>query len=204
MPKADQYLSQIDPCRYWPLDEPGSCEDFIRRIKEGEPHIDDYPFLTSRQLQAYKLVLEAERYLPETTVITLPQPMEAGLFTANDPGRDDLVIVSGNSSLTFEVMTSVWSQGVTPVYFLLVDCMGNTVDMAMIYGDFTPLKLNQAIEKSGLAEKVGHRRLIVPGLTSPLADDFREVTGWEIEVGPICAVELPLYLGDRWMFPDVA
>lgn len=203
MPKADQYLSQIDPCRYWPVEAPGSCEQFMRRIKEGEQHIDDYPFLTSRQIQAYKVVLEVERYLPETTVIPLPQPIEAGLFTVNDPGQNDLVIVSGNSSLTFEVLTSVWAQGVTPAYLLLVDCLGNTVDMAMIYGDFTPVKLNQAIEKCGLVEKVEHRRLIVPGLTSPLAEDFGEGTGWEIEVGPICAVELPLYLGDRWMFPSL-
>lgn len=202
MPKADQYLNQIDPCRYWPADAPVNCEHFINQINAGELHTDDYPFLALRQIQAYKVVVEPERYLPETSVITLPQPTEAGLFTVNDPGNNDLVIVSGNSSLTFDILAAVWAQGTTPAYFLLVDCMGNTVDMAMIYGDFTPAKLSQAIAKGGLAEKVKHRRLIVPGLTSPLADDFKQATGWEIEVGPICAVELPLYLGDRWIFPD--
>jgi acetyl-CoA decarbonylase/synthase complex subunit gamma len=55
------------------------------------------------------------------------------------------------------------------------------------------------LKKTALEEKVEHRHMIVPGLTSPLAGNFAESTGWEIEVGPICAVELPLFLGDRWV-----
>lgn len=200
--KADLYLNQIDHCRYWPVNAPCTCEHFLTQIKSGERCIEDYAFLTSRQIQAFKVVAEAERYLAATPLVTLPQPMEAGLFPINEPGEGDLVIVSGNCSLTFEVLTAVWAQGITPAYFLLVDCLGNTVDMAMVYGDFTPERLCQALEEGGLREKVDHRRLILPGLTSPLVEDFIRATGWEIEVGPICAAELPLFLGDRWMFPD--
>jgi acetyl-CoA decarbonylase/synthase complex subunit gamma len=71
--------------------------------------------------------------------------------------------------------------------------------MAMVYGDFTPARLAQGVQESGLESRVKHRHMIVPGLTAPLAGDFAAATKWEVEVGPVCAVELPLFLGDRWM-----
>ena len=128
--------------------------------------------------------------------------MEGCLFPLNEPDENALVIVSGNSKLTFEILATVWAQGITPGYFLLVNCLGNTVDMAVVYEDFTPKRLLQALKESGLEEKVTYRHLIVPGVTAPLLDDFIVATGWEIEVGPICAVELPLFLGERWIFSD--
>lgn len=158
--------------------------------------------LTIRQMDAFKLVLDAGTYLPSLPLLTTPQPIEAGLVAVNEPGEDSLVLVSGNSRLTFEVLTAIWAQGTTPAYFLLVDCSGNTVDMAMIYGEFTAERLTKALLASGLQKKVTHRRMVVPGLTAPLARDFAAATNWEIEIGPVCAVELPLFLGDRWIPPD--
>ena len=126
--------------------------------------------------------------------------MRIGLFPVNGPDESSLVIVTGNSRLTFEVLGTIWAQGVTPAYFLLVDCLGSTVDMAMVYGEFTPARLVQILRESGLESRVKHRHMIVPGFTAPLALKFAEATNWEVEVGPVCAAELPLFLWDRWMF----
>ena len=112
------------------------------------------------------------------------------------------MLVSGNSRITFEVLATVWSQGLTPAYLLLVDCLGHTVDMAMVFSEFTSHRLEQAIKDTNLEGKVAHCRLMVPGLTAPLAAVFADVTGWEIEVGPVCAAELPLFLGKRWIFAE--
>lgn len=199
---ADLYLTKVDICRYCPEDVRSLCKDFTDRWADGEGSKEDYAFLNSRQGRSFKLVLEAQKYLPSIPLVTVPQPMEAGLFPINEPDDHSLVIVSGNNRLTFEVLTTVWAQGITPAYFLLVDCRGSTVDMAMVYGDFTPMRLTQILSSSGLENKVNHRRMIVPGLTAPLADEFAMTTNWEIEVGPVCAVELPLFLGERWVFSD--
>jgi CO dehydrogenase/acetyl-CoA synthase gamma subunit (corrinoid Fe-S protein) len=40
--------------------------------------------------------------------------------------------------------------------------------------------------------------LIIPGLAAELKDDIEKVTGWPVEVGPVCAAELPCYFGDSW------
>lgn len=201
--EADLYQAQVDLCRYWPTKAEVSCEEFLVQLKAGKARIEDCSFLTARQIHAFRLVLKAETYLPSVPQLTMPQPIEAGLFPVNEPNEESLVIVSGNSRLTFEVLATIWAQGVTPAYFLLVDCLGSTVDMAIVYGEFTPTCLTQALQASGLDKKVARHRIIIPGLAAPLVRDFADATNWEIEVGPVCAVELPLFLGDRWISPGL-
>ena len=200
MGKADLYLDKVDLGRYWPDNPSVSFDDFLAQIRERKANIKDYPFLTPRQMYDFGLILDAEKYLPSVPQMTVPQPIEAELLPVNRPDEDSLVIVTGNNKFTLEVLAALWSQGSTPAYFLLVDCLGSTVDMAMIYAQFTPERLRYALEMSGLEKIVKHRRLIVPGFTSPLVSDFIRVTNWQVEAGPVCAVELPLILGDRWTF----
>ncbi|MFC1995288.1 hypothetical protein ACFLVM_00200 [Chloroflexota bacterium] len=177
-----------------------ACEDFLVQLREGKTHIEDSSFLTPTQIRAFRLVLDAERYLPSVPQMTVPQPVEAELLSVNRPDEDALVLVTGNNKFTLEALVAVWSQGFTPAYFLLVDCLGSTVDMAMVYSEFTPERLCHALKTSGLEKKVNHRRMIIPGLTSPFVNDFTTATGWQVEAGPICVVELPLFLGDHWIF----
>jgi CO dehydrogenase/acetyl-CoA synthase gamma subunit (corrinoid Fe-S protein) len=200
MQEADLYLASVDLCRYWPANAEISCQDFLTRLAAVKGNIDDFAFLKAERLQAFKLVLEARNYLPSVPLLTVPQPLEGGLLPVNEPDENSLVIVTGNNRMTFEVLATIWARGVTPAHFLLVDCRGNTVDMAMVYGDFVPARLAQILRASGLESRVKHRHLIVPGLTASLAEDFAVATNWEVEVGPICAVELPLFLGERWIF----
>jgi len=202
MAEADLYTNQIDIASYWPENASVPYDEFISQLKAGEADIKDYPFLTSKQFQAFKVVVEADSYLPSVPLLTMPRPTAPELIYMNEPDSDSLVLVSGNNQHTIEVLATIWAQGVTPAYFLIVDCLGSTVDMAVVYEAFTPERLVQAIKECGLEEKVEHRNMIVPGSTAPLAKDFHRATNWNIEVGPLCGVELPLFLGERWVFPE--
>jgi CO dehydrogenase/acetyl-CoA synthase gamma subunit (corrinoid Fe-S protein) len=82
-----------------------------------------------------------------------------------------------------------------------VDCRGDTVDMSMIYRSFTPQRLDQGLTAHRLAERVRRHRLILPGVLAPLKEELARYTGWEMAVGPICAAELPLFLGEDWQPP---
>ncbi len=199
MLEADLYLDSVDLCRYWPDNAGISCESALDKIRAGQARLEDYAFLTRQQVQAFESVINAERYLPHVPLVTVPQPVKAEVIPLNMPDENSLVIVTGNNKLTLDVLVTVWSQSVTPVYLLAVDCLGSTVDMAVVFGEFRPERLQQALKESGLENKVKHRHIIVPGLTSSLASDFVRATNWEVQVGPICAVELPVFLGDRWV-----
>lgn len=196
------YLDQMDLSLYWPENAPIPWDDFITKSKEGSVYLEYCPFLSPQQIHAFRLALEPQTYLPSIPSIDVPQPIAPDLFALNEPDNNAPVLVTSNSRLTFDVLTALWAQSTTPAYFLLVDCLGSTVDMAMVYNNFTSEQLQKALEKSDLGNKVGHRNLIVSGLTRSLAEDFQKITEWEVEVGPVCAAEIPLFLGDRWIPPD--
>jgi hypothetical protein len=59
MQEADLYLTKVDICRYWPKDVGLSCKDFMDRRAAGKDSIEDYAFLTPRQMHSFKLALEA-------------------------------------------------------------------------------------------------------------------------------------------------
>jgi len=196
------YLDRMDLSRYWPKDAPTGWDQFHTRFKQGNITLEECAFLSPSQRHAFEIALESETYLPRIPSITVPQPITPDLFPLNEPGENAIVLVSANNRLTFDLLATIWSHGLTPAYFLLLDCSGHTVDMAMIFKTFTPERLQASLQKSGLETRVKHRRMIAPGLTAPLAKDFEKATGWQIEIGPVCAAEMPLFLGDRWLVPD--
>ncbi len=198
------YLDKIDLSPYWPETATIPWNDFLTKFKEGNVSLEDCSFLSPQQIHAFSLALDPQTYLPSMPSFDVPQPIAPDLFALNEPDENAVVLVTANSRLTFDVLAALWAQGITPAYFLLVDCLGSTVDMAMVYGNFTSERLQRALDESDLGNHVSHRNLIVPGLTGSLAEDFQKNTGWEVEVGPVCAAEIPLFLGDRWIPPDQA
>ncbi len=197
--EARLYFDEMNLTAYWPENIKLTWDDFTLQFEAKKITLNECDFLTLRQKQAYRIALEPDTYVPSIPTIDVPQPITPDLFALNDPDENALVIITGNNRLTFDVMATIWSQGLTPAYLLLVDCLGNTVDMAMVFERFTSEALKQALGKSGLENKVSHRNMIVPGFTSPLAEDFQKTTRWKVEVGPVCAAEIPLFLKDRWI-----
>ena len=197
--EADIYVNQVDIGRYWPRNAGVTAEQALADVRAGKARFEDYAFLDPHQAAALQVVVDGEKFLPSVPMATVPQPVTPGMVPLNNPDQNSPVIVTGNNEHTVNVLTSIWAQGRTPAYLVMVDCRGSTVDMAVLFGDFTPERLKAALASYRLEEVVTHRRLIVPGLTAALAREFSEATGWEIEIGPVCALELPLFLGDRWL-----
>lgn len=203
---ADLYVDRIELTSYLTPEEcrgvgVSDCAALAAALKEGTIRPEDCPHLTPQKRYALTLALQAREIMPPVQSLELPRPLPPNLFEINEPDATSPVLVTGNSEFTLEVLAGVLATTISPLYLLMVDCRGDTVDMAMIYRSFTPQRLDQGIEAHGLPAKVKHRRLIIPGICGPLKEELAAYTGWEIQVGPICAAELPLFLGERWQPP---
>jgi CO dehydrogenase/acetyl-CoA synthase gamma subunit (corrinoid Fe-S protein) len=205
---ANLYADRIDLARYLaPEDCPGRGADTPARLaaslKEGALRLEDCNSMPPRKRYALSLALRAEEIMPPVQSLELPRPVKPDLFEINEPGLGAPVLVTGNSEFTLTVLTGVLATTVSPFFLLLVDCRGDTVDMAMIYRSFTPQRLDQALETHRLGDRVNHRRLIIPGILAPLKEELAAYTGWNIVSGPICAAELPLFMGEDWQPPPL-
>jgi CO dehydrogenase/acetyl-CoA synthase gamma subunit (corrinoid Fe-S protein) len=206
MLNANLYIDRIDLARYLTPEEVNrsgarDARELAARLQAGTLALADCPFFGATKRYALTLALRAGEVLPPVQSLELPRPVPPDLFELNEPGPEAPLLITGNSEFTLTVMTGILSTTISPFYLLSVDCRGDTVDMSMIYRSFTPQRLDQYLEAHKLAGRLAHRRLVLPGILAPLKEELAAYTGWEIEVGPICAAELPLFLGEAWQPP---
>lgn len=140
-----------------------------------------YPLLTLRQ-----------------NIYTDPQkPIQVspGVYELNDPRPESPLLVTTNFSLTyFSVAGEVEGAGL-PAWLLIVDAEGMSVLTAWAAGKFDAERIAKAVKSSGLAEKIGHQSLVLPGLVATLSGELEEeLPGWDIRVGPREAIDIPSYL----------
>jgi acetyl-CoA decarbonylase/synthase complex subunit gamma len=69
-------------------------------------------------------------------------------------------------------------------------------------GKFDADRIAKAVKTTGVADKINHRRVILPGQVAVLSGELEEsLPGWEIMVGPKEAVDIPGYLKIMWSQP---
>ena len=142
--------------------------------------------------------LKARGCLPSVPQLQVPRPVPAGLLELNDPSPGDPVLVTGNSEFTQQVLLAVLATTISPFFVLFSDTRGDTLDMAMILDSFTPERVRRSIEKERLKERAGGSYLVLPGLASKISGEIKSQCGWPVEIGPVCAAELPLYFSECW------
>ncbi|NLF02319.1 MAG: acetyl-CoA decarbonylase/synthase complex subunit gamma [Anaerolineales bacterium] len=133
-----------------------------------------------------------------TNIFTDPQQpiqVQPGIYEINNPQADSPVMVTTNFSITyFSVANEVDGSGL-PGWLLVADAEGMSVLTAWAAGKFDAERIGKAVKSTGIADKVNHRKLIIPGHVSVLLGELEEeLPGWQIQVGPREAVDLPAYL----------
>lgn len=124
----------------------------------------------------------------------LPHRAPTGLFPIGSPDRNSPVIVTSNFSLTIKrLKKGVEGQN---LWLLVANTDGINVWCAADGGIFTENRVIDAVKVSGLADKVDHRRLILPALSAPGIDTkaIKEQTGFNARFGPVYAHDIPAYL----------
>jgi len=128
----------------------------------------------------------------------VPVAVESGLYAIGNPNGDAPVLVTTNFMLTFyTVKTDLESAGVD-CYLLVIDTGGICVGASVASGRFNANAVKEAMEKFKVAEKVKHRKLIIPGLASRLKGAIEDATGWEVLVGPIDSSAIKDWLAKVW------
>ena len=96
--------------------------------------------------------------------------------------------------IEFWVANEVEASG-RPAWLLIADSEGLSVLTGWAAGKFDADKIATTVKTSGVADKVGHKKLVIPGAVSVLSGELEdELGGWEIIVGPREAVDIPAFM----------
>lgn len=63
---------------------------------------------------------------------------------------------------------------------------------------FNAETIAKAIGESQIAERVGHRRMVIPGGIAALSGKLEELCGWQILVGPRESAGIPAFMRMQW------
>lgn len=127
-----------------------------------------------------------------------PIAVESKIYEIGNVNADSPVYVTTNFSLTYFCVAGDVETSRVPGYILPVDTDGISVMTGWAAGKFTPEKITDLLQNSGIADKVKHRKVIIPGGVAVLSGKLQELCGWEVLVGPRESAGIPSFLKQRW------
>jgi acetyl-CoA decarbonylase/synthase complex subunit gamma len=124
-----------------------------------------------------------------------PMTVTEGIYEINNPDENSPVLVTTNFALTYFIVSGEIEGSRVPSYLLIKDSEGLSVMTAWAAGKFAGDDVGMFVKKSGIADKVKHQELIIPGYSAAIAGDVEEeLPGWTITVGPREAAHIPGFL----------
>lgn len=136
--------------------------------------------------------------LERMNIFTDPQrPMatDQGIYPIGAPDENSPVLITTNFSLTYFIVAGEIEASRVPSWLLIIDSEGLSVMTAWAAGKFVADAIAPFVKKSGIEEKVRHRKIIIPGYAAQISGELEEeLAGWEIMIGPREAAHLAAYL----------
>ncbi|MBL7124085.1 MAG: acetyl-CoA decarbonylase/synthase complex subunit gamma [Actinobacteria bacterium] len=125
-----------------------------------------------------------------------PMQVEQKIYEIGSPDENSPVLITTNFSLTYFIISGEIEASKVPSWLLVMDVEGQSVLTAWAAGKFVPELIAQFINKSGIADKVKTRKIVIPGYVAQLQGELEdELDGkWKITVGPREAGEVPKFL----------
>jgi len=124
-----------------------------------------------------------------------PMTVTQGIYEIGGPDENSPVCITTNFSLTYFIVSGEIEGSRVPSWLLIMDTEGLSVMTAWAAGKFSGDAVGSFVKKSGIADKIAHKKVIIPGYAASISGDMEEeLPGWEIVIGPRDASLLPKFL----------
>jgi len=136
--------------------------------------------------------------LERLNIYTDPQrPMATtqGIYEVGPVDENSPVLITSNFSLTYFIVSGEIESSRVGTYLLVLDTDGLSVLTAWAAGKFAADAIAIFVKKSGIAEKVKHRKLVIPGFAAQISGELEEeLPDWNVQIGPREAAHIPAFL----------
>jgi len=127
-----------------------------------------------------------------------PMTVTEGIYEIGDPDENSPVLVTTNFALTYFIVSGEIEGSKVPSWLLIKDSEGLSVLTAWAAGKFSGDDVGMFVKKCGIADKVKHTEVIIPGYAASIVGDMEEeLPGWTITVGPREAAHIPAFLKSK-------
>jgi acetyl-CoA decarbonylase/synthase complex subunit gamma len=133
-----------------------------------------------------------------------PVSVDSGLITFGKPNEMSPLMLTTNYALTYFTVESDLKKFGGDYYLVVADTEGISVESAVAGRYLTAELIAESVKKSGVAEKIKHKHLIIPGraarLSGEIEDELKNVglPGWRVMVGPMDSSGIAKFLDETW------
>jgi len=125
----------------------------------------------------------------------MPMAVEQKVYQIGEPNEESPVLITSNWALTYFIVSSEIESSKVPSFLCVKDTEGLGVLTGWAAGKFVADAIAPFIKKSGIADRVKNRTLVIPGKVARIRGELEEaLPDWKIIVGPREASEIPAFL----------
>ncbi len=126
-----------------------------------------------------------------------PMTVTQGIYEIGTPDENSPVLVTTNFSLTYFIVSGEIEGSRIPSWLLIMDTEGLSVMTSWAAGKFSGDVVGMFVKKCGIADKIAHKKIIIPGYAASISGEMEEeLPDWEVMIGPRDASLVPKFLKD--------
>lgn len=169
-----------------------SCIEFADALlgKTTKPH--HCPELAENMADLIHKFLELNTEPIPYNIMMEQAPCE--LIEINNPQKNSPLLITCNFRETVYIMRNILESTGTSAFLLPTLTQGYSVDNAVHERMFKAIEIWKAIKENRVEERVGKQILIIPGLAESERSAIRQLTRWNVLVGPVSGFLVPLFL----------
>ena len=124
-----------------------------------------------------------------------PMTVTEGIYEVGAPDENSPVLVTTNFSLTYFIVSGEIEGSRVSSWLLIKDTEGLSVMTAWAAGKFSGDDVGMFVKKSGIIDKISHKKIIIPGYAAAISGEMEEeLPDWEVLIGPRDASLIPKFL----------
>lgn len=124
-----------------------------------------------------------------------PMATTEGIYEINNPDENSPVLITSNFSLTYFIVSGEIEASKVPSWLLIKDTEGLSVLTAWAAGKFVADAIAPFVKKSGIEDKIKHRKIVIPGAAATISGELdEELSDWEVQIGPREGAHIPPFL----------
>ena len=169
----------------------------LKEMLVGSTFIDKWAsIIVFSDFDQYSLLPLLVQRLNIYTDPRFPMAVEEKYYEVGEPDESSPVLVTSNWALTYFLVSSAVEATKVSAYICVKDAEGLGVLTAWAAGKFSGDSVGTFIKKCGIADKVKHRKLVIPGKVARIKGELEDALNleWEIIVGPKETTGIGAYL----------
>ena len=169
-----------------------SCVEFGAAVLKNMTSPQKCPELDQEFGNLISSIVKIEKDPIPYNIMMEQEPCE--LIEVNNPDKSAPLLITCNFRETIRIMKEILEKTGTKAFLLPTQTHGYSVDNAVHERMFKAIEIWKAMQENRITEKVDRSVLVIPGLAESEKNAIRQLTRWEVHVGPISGFLMPLFL----------